>query len=150
MWDCKSIMTSAMTCTSQTETQFLFRSEQVSTFQQEESYEVTFISPEELYTNTAVRKAILLTRFVNLMKWWIRDVMSVEYSVNEHVGIPCPPVEYKKGETRNMPMMVPLEYRKIFATFAEYFTREMDALGDESLQEVSHHSPIRYCSNDTP
>ena len=97
------------------------------------------LAQESYYSNTAIRKAILLTRFVNLMKWWIRDVSSTRdlTSVNEQDGIPPAPVDVIP-RSWNVHMDVPRQYKKAFATFADYFSAEMEALGDETLQSVRY------------
>jgi hypothetical protein len=97
-------------------------------------------SAEESYSNTAVRKAVLLTRFVNGMKWWIRDHQSPgapAESVSQATGIPPPPVE----ETNEWgKLRVSDHYKTVFGRLLDYYERECEQLADagdadDQLQE---------------
>ncbi len=110
----------------------------------------------DYYDNTGIRKAILLTRYVNLMKDWLID----EIRWKDHpVEVPCPPIiVYETGircpEYRCMPPMPPRceirlgewerqsvnlnvdrQYRKIMGDFGEYFAKEMKAIGDDTMNQ---------------
>jgi Ca-activated chloride channel family protein len=118
--------------------------------------EIVFESREpDYFDNTGIRKAILLTRYANLIKGWLTD----EVRVVQHPDVPCPPViMYETGircpEFRCMPPMPPRcelelgewerqsvklqvapEYRKMFRDFTSYFREEMTAIGDDSLKQ---------------
>jgi hypothetical protein len=87
-------------------------------------------SAYERYSNTAVRKAVLLTRFVNGMKWWITDHQcsgAPAKSVSQATGIPPPPVDekFEWGKLR-----VSDHYKAVFARLLNYYERECEQLAD--------------------
>eukprot|EP01083_Nonionella_stella_P010830 30770_1 len=67
---------------------------------------------DEHYDNPGIRKGILLSRYVTLIKQWI-----------EHDG------------NEGLKLSVSGEYKKIFERFMVYFKNEMEALGDDSLNK---------------
>ena len=101
---------------------------------------------ESFYDNTGIRKGILLSRYANLMKDWIRaeresyaEERPIAPAPYDEVGILIPPIwpapEAPLGEweRQSTPLFVAKEYQDIFAQFRDYFKAEMDAIGDESL-----------------
>jgi hypothetical protein len=88
-------------------------------------------STEERYSNTAVRKAIVLTRFINGMKWWITDHQcsgAPAESVSQATGIPPPRVvaeNYERGKLR-----VSDHYKAVFGGLLNYYERECERLAD--------------------
>ncbi len=111
----------------------------------------------DYYDNTGIRKAILLTRYANLMKDWLID----EVRFQERPEVPCPPIiVYETGircpEYRCFPPMPPRceirlgewerqsvklrlnsEYKQVFMDFSKYFKAETAAIGDDTLQQES-------------
>eukprot|EP01083_Nonionella_stella_P177445 623706_1 len=65
---------------------------------------------EEYYANMAVRKGILLTRYVILMKQWIENSGSVRLQVSD-------------------------KYKQIFGEFMRYFENEMNCIKDDQLKQ---------------
>jgi len=90
----------------------------------------------EFFEGSAVRKAVLLTRFVNFMKNYIvdaqekRDTPSVNKKKN---GIILPPLNYINAyNTVAMPQLNPA-FSESFDRFIAYFNIEADKLGDHEL-----------------
>jgi len=101
-------------------------------------------SQEELFQGSAVRKAVLLTRYVNFMKNFIRDslnqpgVSPVPVIMDEKNGIPIPGEPSK--ETSKCAKIQPLSpaYKELFTKFITYFEKEADILQDKTLlQELA-------------
>lgn len=94
------------------------------------------------YDNTGIRKAILLTRYVNLIKNWVIDErrekskVIVKPLVNERDGILLPPdknLVLSEWERQSVPLTMSESYKKIFTDFVEYFKSEEHEIDDESL-----------------
>ncbi|WP_323674292.1 VWA domain-containing protein [Halorubellus sp. PRR65] len=90
--------------------------------------------PDE-FANTGVRKAVLLSRYADLLKSWMvaereRDGEPTADGVpvydDDHLG---------EWEQQSDPLSVSREYRDRIGAFAEHFEREMDAVGDDALQQ---------------
>jgi len=89
----------------------------------------------EFFEGSAVRKAVLLTRFVNFMKNYIVDVKEKRDTptVNSKNGIILPPLNYINAhETAKMPQLNPA-FSDSFDRFIAYFNSEADKLGDHEL-----------------
>ncbi len=98
------------------------------------------------YESDEIRKEILLARYADLVKNWIIDERiykshgfgsdAISPSVNIENGIvannPNPALDQK--ELRLMPISVSAHYEGIFKNFVEYFSDEIDALGDKTLR----------------
>jgi len=85
----------------------------------------------DTYSGTAVRKAIVLTRYVNLIKHWIADTNTQAYpAVTKETGI-LPP--NKKPESENASKDVSPHYRDMFKIFLDHLYQEADALDDQKL-----------------
>merc|ERR1712228_919678 len=67
---------------------------------------------KEHYDNNGIRKGILLSRFVTLIKEWIQNDDNAEKQLS-----------------------VSLEYKQKFTKFQKYFESEMKVLNDESLSK---------------
>ncbi|MCT9094787.1 VWA domain-containing protein [Haloarchaeobius sp. HME9146] len=88
----------------------------------------------EQFANSGVRKAVLLTRYADLMKnWMVAERESGGDPPAE--GIEVPEYELGEWERQSDPLTVSTEYRQRFATFSDYFETEMTALGDDALQQ---------------
>jgi len=88
----------------------------------------------DYYDNTGIRKGILLSRYGELMKNWIRDDRQEEtnddwINIEEH-GRPL-----GDWERQSQPLHVSEKYKEKFEEFKRYFEQEMDAIGDKELEQ---------------
>lgn len=87
----------------------------------------------EQFANTGVRKAVLLSRYADLLKNWIvaeRD----ETIAHDEDGIAVPPEGgLGEWEQQSVPLTVSERYEGRIREFRDYFAGEMDAIGDDSL-----------------
>ena len=108
--------------------------------------EAQVIFPEaepDFYDNSGIRKAILLSRYADLLKNWIIDERealdngrSIEPSVTPEGGIVVPgTVELGRWERQSMPLTVSEPYRNLFLAFGAHFENESEVLGDPDLQQ---------------
>jgi Ca-activated chloride channel family protein len=95
----------------------------------------------DFYQNDGIRKAVLLSRYADLLKNWIIDEREalendepVEPSVTTEGGISVPP-ELGEWERTSLPLTVSEPYRGLFEAFGDYFENESEALGDIDLQQ---------------
>ncbi len=93
----------------------------------------------EFYQGSGIRKAILLSRYGDLLKNWLIYEMEgeggkVQPSVTLESGIVVP-VKLGKWERQSMPLQVSEHYKNLFELFGTYFRREMMAIGDEALKK---------------
>ncbi len=95
----------------------------------------------DFYQNNGIRKAILLTRYADLLKNWMIDERSaaakgwkIVPSVTLANGIVIP-VELGEWERQSMPLTVSGDYRLLFQQFGDYFRKERLALEDTNLQK---------------
>ena len=89
--------------------------------------------------SSSVRKAVVLTRYVNLMKHWIHDMHGSTSSVHPMSGIP--PYLGPLYFSENPKNVIDEHYKKIFLQFITYLTGELEILNDSSL--VSHVTRIQ-------
>jgi Ca-activated chloride channel family protein len=75
----------------------------------------TAATSNDYYDNSGVRKGILLVRYVLLIKKWIKST--------------------KVGGARFAQLKVSKKYKNIFGVFKKHMVREMNILGDKSLQQ---------------
>eukprot|EP01125_Pyxidicula_operculata_P016820 TRINITY_DN582_c0_g1_i2.p1 TRINITY_DN582_c0_g1~~TRINITY_DN582_c0_g1_i2.p1 ORF type:complete len:675 (-),score=160.07 TRINITY_DN582_c0_g1_i2:58-2082(-) len=89
----------------------------------------------EYYSGTAVRKAIVITKFVSLLKHWIKDTVSkVKTStINSTTGITPPPLEFKEDKYSRVSKTVSKEYKKMFSSFTKYVNDHIEKIDDESV-----------------
>ena len=81
--------------------------------------------------NTGIRKAILLARYVRLMKSWIE-------SERQNAATQAGATSTTDWERQSLPLTVSESSRAQFRAFSAYFQSEMLAIGDDSLsQEVT-------------
>ncbi len=110
---------------------------------------VHFNSTNSHWDNNGIRKAVLLTEYVSLLKNWLVDSRK---GCNDTVSQPiiCFPY-YKQGlinpdfrpkrpqmktwEQRSCPLEVSEGYQKLFSIFSTHFTAEMAILNDPILQK---------------
>lgn len=93
----------------------------------------------EFYQGSGIRKAILLSRYGDLLKNWLIYEMEeeggkVQPSVTLESGIVVP-MKLGKWERQSMPLQVSEHYKNLFELFGTYFKKEMMAIGDEALKK---------------
>jgi len=91
-------------------------------------------SGNDIYTGSAARKAIVLTRYVNFMKQFINDQKNNRKPQYDRDGIPVPHVTDSKSSDYGTSMK-PLDeaYSSVADQFRTYFTKEADVLSDKTL-----------------
>ncbi len=97
----------------------------------------------EFFSNSGIRKGVLLTRYAALLNNWLIDARQhVQYrgswisSIREDTGIVIPVVSnVSQWERQSLPLAVSEPYRKIFRDFSRYFEDEMNAVNDDSLNQ---------------
>lgn len=89
--------------------------------------------------NNGVRKAVLLSRYADLLKNWMIDERTaagkggrIAPSVTLTGGIVIP-VELGEWERQSLPLTVSDPYPELFGRFRDYFHSEAQAIGDETL-----------------
>jgi len=104
----------------------------------EDIVDVTALTEEsnnDYFQNNCIRKTVLLVRYVNFMKNFLRDIRThaSEPSMNQNTGIIIPSIE---GESKSSAgKMTPLStpYVATFKKFISHFEREMTEIGDPLL-----------------
>ncbi len=98
-------------------------------------------SKPDFYQNSGIRKAVLLSRYADLLKNWMIDERisgklgrKVIPSVTLANGIVIP-VELREWERESLPLTVSMPYQELFAEFADYFHEERQAIGDDTLDQ---------------
>jgi Ca-activated chloride channel family protein len=94
----------------------------------------------EYFENSGVRKGILLARYADLIQNWLIDEREHaswsrpwEPRVNPEYGIVVPPMGLGTWERQSLPLMVSSPYRSLFRDFSEYFSDEINEIGDNTL-----------------
>ncbi len=103
-------------------------------------------SDSEVYDNLGIRKAIVLTRYANTMKNWILYERSEEerflvLPVSGIIDCDYTMEEVKillgEHERRSVSLSVSDEYKNIFSKLKEYMEKEIETIGDKTMnQEV--------------
>lgn len=95
----------------------------------------------DFYENDGIRKAILLSRYADLLKNWMIDERTaaekgwqIVPSVTKDRGIVVP-VDLGEWERQSMPLTVSGPYSELFGLFKGYMQSEAQAIGDETLQQ---------------
>lgn len=95
----------------------------------------------DFYQNSGIHKAILLSRYADLLKDWtiderraVKSGQKVLPSVTLESGIVIP-VDLGEWERQSLPLKVAEPYRKLFSIFGAYLEDERQAIGDSSLQQ---------------
>jgi len=94
-------------------------------------------SKDNVYEDISTRKAILLMRYVNFMKHFLRDASAgVEtQSINQKTGITVPEL---RSENKNFKaLMTPLKegWKELFKIFINHFEEEMKSIEDPTLDK---------------
>lgn len=109
------------------------------------SQTVTFTSEDPYYDNTGIRKAIVLTRYANLIKDWIlyeRSDNDSRFLITPNSGIiDCIYTEdeiYRmlgEHERTSTKLSVSSEYKKLFSTLKSYIESEKNEIKDDTLSQ---------------
>ena len=111
----------------------------------ESSEDIEFSGTDEYYDNTGIRKGILLSRYVNLIKNWTEYERTDDdrFLIKPETGIfDCIIVEpgrySSENERTSVELTVSQEYKDLFTKFKEYMTKEIEELKDDDLnQEIT-------------
>jgi len=98
---------------------------------------------DDFYETLSIRKAILLVRYVKFFKNFLSDAGTSQPSMNDKVGIVIPSdlEDSRRGHSKS----IAPEYDALFKKFSEHFTKEMDAIGDSSLEKELQN--LQACMN---
>jgi Ca-activated chloride channel homolog len=95
----------------------------------------------DFYQNSGIRKAVLLSRYADLLKNWIIDERTaadkgwkIVPSVTLTNGIVIP-IELGEWERQSLPLEVSEPYPELFGRFSDYFQSEAQVLGDRTLDQ---------------
>lgn len=100
------------------------------------------------YDNSGIRKGVLLSRYVNVMRNWIDDERKshqeskpIKPSITFEKGIFIPPdvkiPQLGRWERQSIPLRVSKEYKGLLMEFKRYFDSEKEQLQDETLAKES-------------
>ena len=107
---------------------------------------VNFDIDSKRYSNTGIRKGILLARYANILKNWMieeRDLAEKTQGTStpifvmyEENGIIIPrEFELGEWERTSLPLQVENSHGEIFKPFVDHFEKEKLAIGDDTLQQ---------------
>lgn len=88
----------------------------------------TYTATLDRAPNTGVRKAVLLARYVRLLKAWIG-------AERQNAAAKAGSTSTTDWERQSLPLTVSEPYRTQLGTFSAYFKGEMAAIGDDSLAQ---------------
>jgi len=89
----------------------------------------------EQFANAGVRKAVLLARYADLLKNWMVDERERDGEPTDD-GIEVPDGDHLgEWEQQSEELTVSAPYRERFDAFADHLEAEMNALGDDALQQ---------------
>lgn len=100
----------------------------------------------DFYENSGIQKAVLLTRYAELMKNWAFDERN-NMENNKVIQLPESVFEYRNFDTdytnsqlgmwerQSVPLQVSETYKKIIAEFSNYFKLKMNEIGDNDLKQ---------------
>lgn len=104
-------------------------------------------SDEDYFENSGIRKAVLLSRYANLMKTWAFDERQ---AIDDDKPIPVPRfsekglhlpdyviIELGRWERQSSPLHVSEEYKELIDGFAKYFSDEAKLIQDPELEQES-------------
>lgn len=122
----------------------------------EQDVEVPASSPSILFQGKAIRKAVLLVRYVNISKHWMLDENrrfqaneqeDVSYNVNNNspqyqptittaTGITPPPLDQAdtRKQKKRVPFAVDPHYHQLISAFLSHYKSEIAEIGDEKLE----------------
>jgi len=91
----------------------------------------------EQFANSGVRKAVLLSRYADLLKNWMvaeRDREAVTVEAGEGIEVP-PEAHLGRWEQTSEPLTVSAPYPERIRSFREHFASEIEAIGDDELEQ---------------
>jgi Ca-activated chloride channel family protein len=95
----------------------------------------------DFYQNSGIRKAVLLSRYADLLKNWMIDERKaadqgwkIVPSVTLANGIVIP-IDLGEWERQSLPLAVSEPYPQLFGRFSDYFQSEAQVLGDRTLEQ---------------
>jgi len=100
----------------------------------------------EYYDNTGIRKAILLTRYADVMKLWLgneknRKISNINeaggYKEKNFINSDGKKIQLNKWERQSNTLTIAGEYKELFGSFKKYFDAEITAIGDKTLNVES-------------
>ena len=113
-----------------------------------------FQGDTDRFDNPGIRKAVLLSRYADLLKAWTTDErrslaqsgqIPTEGQAAGVVVMPCITrgtgiiarciFQLGQWERQSAPLRVSANYKPLFKDFADYFSKEMAAIGDSALQQ---------------
>jgi len=102
--------------------------------EQTERVSVTMPGEPETFAHTGVRKAVALARYARELRTWAKDVHD---RADGATGVDDWLLHDERGqhERESIPLVVPDEYARRFASLREYLEGEMNAVDDASLQQ---------------
>jgi len=101
---------------------------------QMERVSVTMPDTPNTFPHTSVRKAVSLARYARELRTWAQDVHD---RADGATGVDdwLLPDQREEHERQSVPLVVPDEYARRFATFREYLDDEMTAVADDSMRQ---------------
>ncbi len=93
---------------------------------------------DERFENTGVRKAVLLARYADLLREWVDAVRSGPPTGKEERAGEVDDWQLdsrSEWEQESVPLQVPGPYGEEFRRFHDHLVAEMEAIGDENLQQ---------------
>jgi Ca-activated chloride channel family protein len=90
----------------------------------------------EEFANSGVRKAVLLSRYADLLKNWMVAEREGD-APEEDSGIAVPPEGLGQWEQQSAPLTVSEPYPSRMREFREYYRAEADRIGDDALDQES-------------
>ncbi len=89
----------------------------------------------EYFENTGVRKAVVLSRYAELMKEWIKSETEQRNRSESSLEDDRYPYQPGEQERQSTPLTVSERYRQRMKDFRTYLEEEKKAIGDENLQQ---------------
>jgi len=105
---------------------------------------------KDVYQNSCVRKAVLLTRYVSFMKHFLRDEMNTDPkaqpSISLKTGITPPPLSNSKNSATCHMKPLNNHYKGLMGKFIAYCEKEAEILEDPTLHKelVTLHDIMDY------
>jgi len=105
---------------------------------------------KDIYQNSCVRKAVLLTRYVSFMKHFLRDAMNTDAkaqpSISLKTGITPPPLSSSNSNTTCYMKPLNDHYNELMGKFIAYCEKEAEILEDPELHKeiVTLHDIMDY------
>jgi Ca-activated chloride channel family protein len=96
----------------------------------------------EYFDNSGIHKGVVLSRYANLIQDWIIDERrhldhddSWDPCVNYDDGIILPDWHFSDWERQSLSLRVSYHYRSIFQDFTDYFSDEIEYIGDDTMEQ---------------